>query len=282
MKKYFILFCFSFLSITFAKGQNSYRDTDGTRTYDSYQVTKNCVAYPVSLATPEKIDSDVFIVIGRNQNVKLNQILMNGDVVIEYSIDASEDEYQNFKTLVKVNADSIIHFLVKRIDFETKFIKLYSTSLIYPMSWWPFSKGTKWFNGTTLNIGILVIPFKLRPKSAIRDFDFNSGLSLGTTLGIRHRISRTEPFYLNLIGYTGLSSVQLNTENTISIKDISGNRNEASFTYAFGIIYELSNVQVGVIMGRDLIANQSQVQWMDFNKNWISIGLGTYLFTRNK
>lgn len=270
---------FQILTCHSSYSQNSYRDADGTRVFNSYRVTKNCVAYPVSLNKPSIVDSDNYIIIVKDETVRLNEKLENGDFIIEYNKRVKTEDIRLMSQ--KFDGDTL-YYLVKRKDFESKFIKLYSNSLNYPFSLFPLKFGRYWFNGTTLNVGILALPFKLRPRSSINDFDFNGGLSLGTTLGIRHRVSRTEPYYLNIIGYTGLSSVPLNNKNTLSLAGTNTTRNEASFTYAVGIIYEMNNVQVGFILGRDLIANQSEVQWRDYNRNWLSIGLGTYLFNRRK
>ncbi len=87
------------------------------------------------------------------------------------------------------------YFLITRNDLDSNCIKV-------------FARGVK---SSVFTLGIVTMPMKLRLGE---NFDFQGNLSLGTTAGIKFKISKYNLNYLNLLFGASLSMVSLDSFST--------------------------------------------------------------------
>lgn len=257
------------------------RETDGTRTINLLKLYISCPAFEFDLIDDTIVPGKNGVIIYAPAYLSFIQTQNNGDIIVQLIHYDFNNDYKfltnHLPKLTSLNKSKEF-YLIKKEDAESKIIKHHSTSLFKSKT-----QGT-WFDGTSLSLGVITIPYKLRFQYDDAPFSFSPSISLGTTLGIKQRVSKTYLAYLNGIVYTGLSSVELNNSNsnpnlyTLS----SSSRNEAAFTFALGIMYTVNSIQVGVILGKDYISNQTTINWAYHNKYWFAVGIGTQIFNLSK
>lgn len=257
------------------------REEDGTRSIFLLKLNRSTAALRYDLEKDAIYQPQESIILYAPKYLHHVETLSNGDFIVQViDFDFSSIKWYSVNTMPSINVSTLSSnfYIIRKIDVENKTIKHYSTSLF-------MSKTQRtYFDGTSLSLGVVTIPFKLRFASTNTPFAFNPSISLGTTLGIKQRVSRSFPAYLNGIVYSGLSSVELNIHNSNPqiFTNANINRNEAAFTYAFGILYTVNKIQVGAIFGKDFISNQNIVQWIYHNKPWFAVGIGTQIFNLSK
>jgi hypothetical protein len=130
-------------------------------------------------------------------------------------------------------------------------------------------------NGTW-NIGLLVMPVKIRPfATESGQFDFSDGVSVGTTLSWTvHHNFRTN-FTHNILLYVGVGSY---TADESKIKEKREDYKIATFSPAVGWMWEKKSVQLSLLVGIDFPAGNLQKQWVYRNMPWFGMGLGIGLF----
>ena len=125
--------------------------------------------------------------------------------------------------------------------------------------------------------GLITMPMKLRLGE---NFDFQGNISLGSTIGLKTRISKYNPNYLNLLFGASISTVTLDSLGTRG--KISGQslNNIAAFSPSLGLVLEFGKTQVGVFYGWDLISKSTQerYEWIYHKKPWLTIGFGVSIF----
>lgn len=180
-----------------------------------------------------------------------------------------EDIYENTKYDKEVVYDSQtkkrITYLIRKKDILNKTRRRYSIGL----------------GGTSITGGVTLLPFKIRPSVKIEGkrmgFDFSKDIQLGISGGLKQRISKYNPFYLNALLNFGISSVLMDSYNT------NGKLNEsidvAAFTYGAGLVLDFNKIQFGVFLGRDLVSDKNNNDWIYQNKTWWSIGFGYSIFS---
>ena len=131
------------------------------------------------------------------------------------------------------------------------------------------------YNGK-FSLGILALQAKMRPRKAGIPFDFAQDFSLGTTIGYSFRTTRYKPSYLSIVGTLGLTSVGVDSLTTRGY--VNSPAKFAAYTYGFGIVYEVSYIQMSVLVGWDRIGGFAGQNWIYNNRNWFSIGLGVQLW----
>lgn len=128
----------------------------------------------------------------------------------------------------------------------------------------------------TWNIGLLVMPVKIRPfATESGQFDFSDGVSVGTTLSWTvHHNFRTN-FTHNLLLYVGISSY---TADSTKIKEVRNDYKIAAFSPAVGWMWERNSVQLSLLAGIDFPAGNIQKNWVYRNMPWFGLGIGIGLF----
>lgn len=148
-------------------------------------------------------------------------------------------------------------FLVQRFDLDSNCIKIYPTGL----------------RSVVFTIGMVTMPVKLRLGNS---FEFQGNVSLGTTAGVKMRISNVNPNYINLLFATSISTVTLDSFNTKGKLNAQPLNNIAAFSPSFGLVFEFGKAQAGLFYGWDILNKSTQVRydWVFNKKPWISIGFG--------
>lgn len=129
------------------------------------------------------------------------------------------------------------------------------------------------------NIGLLVLPVKIRPFSTESgQFDFTSGFSVGTTFAWTVHHNWKTNFSHSFLVYGGISSYKADESK---IKEFREDYTIATFSPALGWMCEKNNVQLGLLVGIDFPAGNLQQKWVYRNQPWFGIGIGIALFKIN-
>lgn len=140
-----------------------------------------------------------------------------------------------------------------------------------------------------LSVGALAIPVKIRfgvnPDSSQHvPMDFTTDFTLGSTAGIKFRISKYDKNYLNLLGGIGITSVIADSTSTRGVVKESNSKLSA-FTMTTGILAEFNGFQVGGFVGWDFVGRSvskfGNSAWDYQGKPWIAIGMGYQIISRN-
>lgn len=123
-----------------------------------------------------------------------------------------------------------------------------------------------------LSIGILTLPFKMRPQ---KEFSYDTEFNFNSTLNIR-----LGDFYGSSFNYqigAGIGSVGLNSANSTGL-EASESQDVAILTLLSGIMLQYKKVQFGLYGGVDYINNQINYGWKSHGDIWIGFGIGYNLF----
>jgi len=205
-----------------------------------------------------------------NPNLIFNQI---GDVrpddqlgqvyVIQILPINSSNDYLKGNT-TKINSDNNNQFFcIKSADYKEPAIK---------------KRYKTWLYNSKPNVGTLVVPIKMRPKQGDVPFDFTTDFTLGSSFGYSFRMSHYQPNYLSIVGVFGVTSVGVDsttTKGTIT----QPNTKLSAITPGIGVIAEISNFQIGAVVGWDIVGGVTGENWIYNGKTWFSFGIG-YQFLR--
>lgn len=150
----------------------------------------------------------------------------------------------------------IKYFLVSKREFQQKAVKRYQTG------------------NTSFTIGTVIVPVKMR----MRQFNFAKDYTLTPMVGAKVRISKYNPYFVNVVGGLGLTSVTLDSSSTEGFVRQASDR--PAITPSLGMVLEFSDVQVGLFSGWDFISKQERKAWGYQGKTWLSLGLGYSIFSR--
>ena len=148
-------------------------------------------------------------------------------------------------------------FLVQGFDLDSNCVKIYPTG----------------FKSAVFTIGLVTMPVKLRLGPS---FEFQGNLSLGSTAGVKIRMSRVNANFVNLLVGTSISTVTLDSFNTKGKLNAQPLNNIAAFSPSLGLVFEFGRAQAGLFYGWDFLNKSTQVkyEWVYNKKPWISIGFG--------
>lgn len=129
------------------------------------------------------------------------------------------------------------------------------------------------------NIGLLVLPIKIRPfATESGQFDFSNGFSVGTTFAWTAHHNWQTNFTHSFLLYAGISSYKA---DETKIKEVREDYTIATFSPAIGWMWEKNNVQLGILMGIDFPSGNLQQNWVYRNQPWFGLGVGIALFKIN-
>lgn len=156
--------------------------------------------------------------------------------------------------------DKSKYFLMSKTDFQEKTIRRYNSRPSFTM-------------------GSVVLPFKIRSRS----FSFTGDVGIGAVAGAKFRLGKySDNNFFNVLVGIALSQVNLDSTNTMgTITTSSPVQTPSALTASVGGVFEFSNIQIGVFVGRDYINNNDLVNWVYQGKTWVSIGVGYALFTKS-
>lgn len=164
---------------------------------------------------------------------------------------------------------------------KTKFDNLSKTTL-YDTKW--VKKG-KWYKNLLpewrnykITTGLLTVPFKLRPKQDMLNFNITTDVTLGPYFGISKRISKKDPFYLTLPATLGLSFININNNTTTNMPVDEEIGIVPGITWSTGFIFQFDKFNIGFLLGKDYASGIGD-QWIYQDKMWYSFAIG-YSFTK--
>jgi len=118
------------------------------------------------------------------------------------------------------------------------------------------------------------LPFKLRTETHGQNIKITPDLTLGGYIGVKWRLSRTKPFYVTTpIVTLGLSTLSINDNNNTANPN-KGDGTVLGITGSTGLIFQLSDFQFGLMLGRDKAAGEIGKDWIYNNKTWYSFSIG--------
>lgn len=269
MKKIFLSLSYIFYFLIIAKAQS---DDDISKFTATYLIIDEMVVNTCDLqgniinATPEisKVNAYIKLISETTDKIVIRYLTYPDEL-------RKEQELYNFFTppahigkrrdIYKLS-DPIKYFLVDKIQFMAKCKRLYDT--------WHMS----------VIFGSTLVPVKLRHSP----FDFSKDFSLGPTIGIRFRIDKFSPNFLNLIYGFGITSVTIDSSTITNNTTLKANSDVAGISHALGLVGEFSNIQIGIFLGKDILSKKDQDNygWKYNKKPWFSIGFGLTIFSNTK
>ncbi len=130
-----------------------------------------------------------------------------------------------------------------------------------------------------VNVGVLAIPFKIRPRIGDTPADFTGDFTLGSTVGLSIRTSRYNRHYLNFSLAGGLTFVNVDSSTTDGY--VSTTAKWSALSPGLAVVYDLSGFQLGIVIGSDFVGGYPGSMWRYNNNLWYSIGVG-YQFIKPK
>lgn len=206
------------------------------------------------------------------------EYLEKGDVLVQFWRQSGSDWRDFNKSVAGGNENNLKlernTYIINSKDLKNRARRRYSTSFIT-------GKNDVAFSGTSITGGVTVLPFKFRPRvnmNGKRDgFDFSKDIQLGVSGGFKQRISRYNPYFINALFNIGISSVTMDSYNTLGT--VTDNTDIAALTFAYGVVIDFNKIQFGIFAGRDRVSDRNRNNWIYQGKTWWSIGFGYSIFS---
>jgi hypothetical protein len=117
--------------------------------------------------------------------------------------------------------------------------------------------------------GTVLIPVKMR----LQKFDFSKDFTIGTTAGVKFRLSNYVRNYINVLAGLGITSVTLDKRSTNG--KIKQRTEVPAVSPSLGFVMEFNNTaQAGIFCGCDYISDNENKNLIYHGKLWLSFGLG--------
>jgi hypothetical protein len=124
------------------------------------------------------------------------------------------------------------------------------------------------------------LPFKLRRAIPGFNTTIDKGIQIAGSLGWRWRISDARDYHLDFpVVSMGLTTLDIATGTAPAAKE--GNTQTMGVTASGGIVLELSDFQLGIMMGVDCATGDTGKDWRYNGKTWYSFSVG-YSFLKSK
>lgn len=227
-----------------------------------------------------KLPNDTILVnIPKDRRFYVVEYLETGDALIQFWCDNYDKPTLFDSIVVWANEENRLlrisnTYLIKRSDLNNRTRRRYSTSFITRSYNRPFS-------GTSITGGVTVMPFKFRPRVKMDNekggFEFSKDIQLGLTGGIKQRMNHYNPYYLNVLINVGISSVTMDSYNTLG--KITNSTDIAALTFAYGVVLDFSKIQLGIFAGTDHVSDRNRNDWIYQGKLWWSVGFGYSIFS---
>lgn len=264
------------LSLVFAAAYNFLcaAETEQATSAEPYTyITKQpVVVYGFNLITGVAAPKSVHIAGSELQFIQIGGDLREdaslGDIVVIQFLKITSEPPELTADSTKINAvgtDNGEIYCIRARDFKPPMVvKRYKT----------FLKNAK------PNVGILVIPMKIRPKIGEMPFDFVTDFNLGTSVGWSLRVSHYQPNYISIVGVFGVTSVGVDSSSTKGYIREPDTKLSA-ITPGIGIVGEFGGFQVGFVFGGDFVGGRAGEQWFYNERIWYSLGLGYQFLRKN-
>ncbi|HEX8113190.1 MAG TPA: hypothetical protein VF516_35915 [Kofleriaceae bacterium] len=205
-----------------------------------------------------------------SEDLDVSVLRTTGDKDDQLVVGIDKDKLQPKDDKVKSKDDKRkerAYFCIDRIDFN-HLLNAGSIIKIYD----------KWHSDMVYGLS-LVLPFKLRPATAGFNTALTESLTLGGVLGARWRISRFLDYHVDFPVVTaGLSTLDIEQGRAPSTMD--GGKQVLGFTASVGAVLELTDFQLGLMVGVDHAPGDQGQGWVYNDKVWYSFSIG-YTFLKN-
>ncbi|HEX2630014.1 MAG TPA: hypothetical protein VHM26_13405 [Chitinophagaceae bacterium] len=123
------------------------------------------------------------------------------------------------------------------------------------------------------------IPFKIR----VQNFDFYTSQTLGLALNFKWKVALKHDFYFNWLTGLNFSLNNLDSFSTRGIVNDQPINNVGALSPMTGFVFQLKNVQAGLMIGIDLMnkQNMNKYHWVYNARPWIGIGLGISIISND-
>ena len=101
--------------------------------------------------------------------------------------------------------------------------------------------------------------------------DFVTDVSLGTAMDLSWRVTRSSNLFLHVPIFAGLGVVSV----TPSHSSLAETQSVASLSLGIGLGISGDNVGGGILIGWDIINDNSSIDWSYQGRAWIGISIGT-------
>lgn len=133
----------------------------------------------------------------------------------------------------------------------------------------------------------LLLPIKMRPsveKDGVKyEKDITTDVAIGPFLGYKFAMGRSYRQFMHLGGFAGPTVIRLTTataDTTSGTADLEASNN-VGWSYGLGIMYEMRDLQIGFVWGKDQIGGTAAKEWAWNGKPWVSFAIG-YSFLSNQ
>ena len=123
-----------------------------------------------------------------------------------------------------------------------------------------------------IEFGTATIPIKIRPGNKEKGipFDFYGNFNAGVGLNIKVRNA------FAVFGGISITSVPVDSLTTRGF--LNSTTNAAALTPTFGLIKEVSGVQIGAFIGVDYLSRDLGKNWLYQGRRWFGIGISANIF----
>jgi hypothetical protein len=126
-----------------------------------------------------------------------------------------------------------------------------------------------------LTTGTLLLPIKFRGQLYKNEtkypWELSTDIGVGEYFGYRAPIGRTQPIYANLITTLGLSTLQVGPDNS---DPEGGSATLVGLTASAGVIFQVNDLQLGFVFGRDFAPGSVGAAWIYNEENWVAFSIG--------
>lgn len=127
-------------------------------------------------------------------------------------------------------------------------------------------------------IGALTFPFKYR----FNNNDFEPSFNMNAVGGVKWNPAYVGNHTFSLLFGVGASSVRLKTKNINTTTSLQNEIDAAAITFSMNLVYEFKPLQIGISTGIDNVFNNTQYNWSNQGKPWLSLAIGINVFTNDE
>lgn len=259
---FYVLLLAMSVALSLSVARDAYAEDSDDHTLESYAFD---AAVPVQqCAFGGNPSGDLYQAPAGTKFVHLGQVSSGGKQIVVIQFLLWDETNTNYKIFNVDEDGNRKYFCLSSDVFERYTTRVYAT----------------WGTSAQLTAGTALMPIKLRFGAKDRPFEFTTDVSVGPTAGVKMRMSERREYYLIPLLGVGLSSVELNRDNTNGA--VTEVIDRSAFTVNLGVVLEIESFQFGAFGGLDFISGPNKNDWKHQNKPWLAVGLGYNLLSSEK
>ena len=133
----------------------------------------------------------------------------------------------------------------------------------------------------------LLLPIKIRnavKKDSVEyERDITTDIAIGPFFGYKFAMGRSYRQFMHVGGFAGPSMIRLTTataDSTSGTAEVESSNN-LGWSYGIGVMYEMRDLQLGFVWGKDEIGGTTGKDWPWNREPWVSFAIG-YSFLSNQ